>query len=86
MTGHPADAALRHVVNRLVPDTTVATAAHAGALRMRTEHLRRKKRDLTVDAIVAATAVALAPSVIITGDPADLSALITDADVHIVSL
>jgi hypothetical protein len=37
---------------------------------------RAVKRDLTVDAIVAATAMELAPSVVLTGDAADLELLV----------
>jgi hypothetical protein len=48
--------------------------------------VRRKKRDLTVDAIVAATAVELAPSVVITGDASDLALLLDGFDVKIAGL
>lgn len=44
----------------------------AGALRARAGRVRRKRRDLTVDAIVAATAVELPRSVVITADKPDL--------------
>jgi hypothetical protein len=40
----------------------------ASALCVRAEKVRRKKPDLTVDDIVAATAVERVPSVVITGD------------------
>jgi hypothetical protein len=45
--------------------------------------VRRKKRDLTVDAIVAATAVELAPSVVITADKSDLELLLVGFDVKV---
>jgi len=45
--------------------------------------VRRKKRDLTVDAIVAATAVELAPSVVLTADLAGLDLLVEGFDVKV---
>ena len=87
MTGGPGDAACWHVVGRLVlADTTPHIAARAGALRERATAARKKKRDLTVDAIVAATAHALAPSVIATGDPADMTLLATEPDVRVLAV
>jgi predicted nucleic acid-binding protein len=47
------------------------------------EGVRRKKRDLTVDAIVAATAVELAPSVVVTADKSDLELLVDGFDVKV---
>lgn len=55
----------------------------AGALRARADSGRRKKRDLTVDAIVAATAAELAPSVVITADKPDLELLVDGYDVKV---
>ena len=55
----------------------------AGALRTRADRARRKKRDLTVDAVVAATAVELAPSVVLTADKPDLELLVEGFDVKI---
>jgi hypothetical protein len=55
----------------------------AGALRINAGKVRRQKRDLTVDAIVAATAVELAPSVVITADKPDLELLVDGFDVKI---
>ena len=62
------------------------SAMRAGALRTRAEKVRRKKRDLTVDAIVAATAVELAPSVVITADRSDLELLVDGFDVKVSAL
>ncbi|MFT4217051.1 MAG: hypothetical protein QM619_07690 [Micropruina sp.] len=59
-------------------------AARAGVLREHAEPLRRKKRDLTVDAVVAAVAISLQPAVIVTGDPADLRLLTAGTDVKVV--
>lgn len=52
-------------------------------LRLGPKAVWRKKRDPTVDAIVAATAVELAPSVVITGDKTDLGILVDGFDVKV---
>jgi predicted nucleic acid-binding protein len=84
MTGRPSDAAIWRIVNGLdVHDVTCEIAAVAGRLRERADHSRRKKRDLTVDAVVAAIAVAVAPSVVITSDIGDLALLTTGYDVKV---
>jgi predicted nucleic acid-binding protein len=76
MTGAPSDAAYWQVLKRLaVVDTTARIAARAGALREAAQAVRRKKRDLTIDAIVAATAAEHTPAIVVTGDPADLKLL-----------
>ena len=86
-TGTPTDAAIWHVLGRIPTiDLTAEVSMRAGALRQRAGGLRRKKRDLTVDAIVAATAVELAPSVVITADKPDLELLLADFDVRITTL
>jgi len=87
MTGGPGDAAYWHAVGRLVlADTTPPIAARAGALRERATAVRKKKRDLTVDAIVAATAQDFAPSVIATSDPADMTLLAPQPDVRVLAV
>ena len=87
MTGKPTDAAVWHVVNRMVvQDVTASIAARAGALRERAAGQRVKKRDLTVDALVAATAEALAPSTIVTADAGDLLLLTSDSRVSVAQL
>lgn len=83
-TGAPGDAAVWHVLGRIPTlDLPQGVAMRAGALRARAEKVRRKKPDLTVDAIVAATAVELAPSVVLTGDPSDLQLLVDGFDVKV---
>ncbi len=59
----------------------------AGALRARAASRRRKARDLTVDAIVAATAGALMPPVVVlTSDVTDLELLLAGTDVQVVAV
>lgn len=83
-TGAQTDAAIWHVLGKIPTlDLSQGVAMRAGALRTRAENMRRKKRDLTVDAIVAATAVELAPSVVITADKSDLELLVDGFDVKI---
>lgn len=83
-TGTPTDAAIWHVLGRIPTlDLPQGVAMRAGALRASAEKVRRKKRDLTVDAIVAATAVELAPSVVITADEPDLQLLVDGFDVKV---
>jgi predicted nucleic acid-binding protein len=83
-TGAPTDAAIWHVLGRIPTlDLPQGVAMRAGALRARAEGTRRKKRDLTVDAIVAATAIELAPSVVITADQPDLELLVDGFDVKV---
>lgn len=81
-TGMPSDAAIGHVLGRIATvDLPPIVSMRAGALRERVDSTRRKKRDLTVDAIVAATAVEMAPSVVITADRRDLQLLVDGFDV-----
>ncbi len=61
-------------------------AMRAGALRSRAERTRRKKRDLTVDAIVAATAIEMGPSVVVTSDGQDLELLVAGFDVKVTTI
>jgi predicted nucleic acid-binding protein len=83
-TGASSDAAIWHVLGKIPTlDLPQGVAMRAGALRARAEKIRRKKRDLTVDAIVAATAVELAPSVVITADKSDLELLVDGFDVKV---
>ena len=85
LTGGQADAAVWRIVNKLTPvGLTTQISAHAGSLRERAEKVRRKKRDLTVDAVVAATAIARAPSLLITGDVEDLRLLTDGSDAKVV--
>lgn len=83
-TGAPTDAAIWHVLGRIATvDLPQSVSMRAGTLRARADSVRRKKRDLTVDAIVAATAVELAPSVVITADKPDLELLVDGFDVKV---
>jgi len=83
-TGAPTDAAIWHVLGRIpTVDLPRSVSMRAGTLRARADSVRRKKRDLTVDAIVAATAVELAPSVVITADEPDLELLVDGFDVKV---
>jgi len=80
--GTARDAAIRRTVNtlRLVP-VTHDIAYEAGRLRTTGTKARRKPRDLTVDAVVAATALTLRrPTVVLTCDPHDLTILLATAD------
>jgi predicted nucleic acid-binding protein len=83
-TGAPSDAAIWHVLGKVPTlDLPQGVAMRAGALRTRAEGVRGKKRDLTVDAIVAATAGEPAPSVVLTADKPDLELLVEGFDVKI---
>lgn len=82
ITGKPSDAQVWHTINRLATeDFTRDVAAEAGALRERAEGVRAKKKDVTVNAIVAAVARQHAPSVVLTCDVEDLELLCDGADV-----
>ena len=82
--GTASDAAIWHVLAKIrTLDLPQGVAMRAGALRTRAERVRRKKRDHTVDAIVAATAVELAPSVVLTSDTSDLELLVEGFDVKV---
>ena len=84
-SGSPRDAELRRRVNGLkVCDATVSIGYSAGALRARAAERRRKPRDLTVDAVLAATALTLAGrTCIVTGDPHDFELLLGGSDVRV---
>ncbi|GAB7007087.1 hypothetical protein JCM18899A_45600 [Nocardioides sp. AN3] len=84
--GSSRDTRVRRLVNQVtVHDVTPAIAHAAGAMRARVR--RRKQRDLTVDAVVAATAASLpGPVVVLTSDPDDLTALLEGTTVRVASL
>ena len=87
MTGKPSDAAVWHVVGRLVTqNVTAKIAARAGALREKATLSRAKKRDLTVDAVVAATAEIMTPVTILTGDPNDFCLLTSGLDIQVLAI
>lgn len=84
MTGTPRDTAVWHVVKKIpVIAVDKGLAALAGTLREAADGARPKKRDLTVDALVAAVGVHLAPSVILTADPDDMKLLVGEHDVKV---
>jgi predicted nucleic acid-binding protein len=83
--GTARDVNVRRVVNamRVLP-VTDAIGYSAGRLRHTATRTRRKARDLTVDAVVAATALTLAnPVVVLTSDPDDLRLLLQGTDVRV---
>lgn len=83
--GTARDSQVRRVAEavRLIP-VSDAIGYRAGALRSQAAAGRRKVRDLTIDALVAATATGLArPVVVLTTDVADLELLLSDTDVRV---
>lgn len=87
MTGAASDAAICNVVRRIpVVSSNARTAARAGALREGSEATRRKKRDLTVDAIVASVAVEIGPAIVVTADLADFTTLLEGLGVRVSTL
>ena len=76
ITGRPRDARIDRVIGSIGapanPDEGIAR--RAGALRFRAEHAAPSG----IDALVAAHAAHSTPSVVLTGDPDDLSALLTN--------
>lgn len=86
--GSSRDAGVRRAANalRLVP-VTEEIGYRAGGLRASAAKGRRKARELTVDAIVAATALGLPPPVaVLTSDPDDLGLLLAVAVVRVEAL
>lgn len=72
LTGERADARIHRVIpaNDVVLDTTAEIARRAGTLRHRSG-----RSDLTIDAIVVATAANHPGSIVMTSDPDDLKML-----------
>lgn len=86
--GTVRDSRVRQIAKavRLV-EVSTAIGYRAGALRAAASGSRRKPRDLTVDAVVAATALALPPPVVVlTSDLADLELLLSETDVKVVGI
>lgn len=82
--GTARDANVRRVLKALI-DRPVTTdiGYRAGSLRADAA-ARRKPRDLTIDATVAATALTLpSPVIVLTADDGDLSALLRDTQVSV---
>jgi predicted nucleic acid-binding protein len=86
--GSARDAAIRHTAKAVRLEAVNEQIGYrAGALRASAAASRRKARDLTVDAIIAATALALpVPAVVLTSDPRDLRLLLTGTHVKIESI
>lgn len=83
--GRSRDVAVRRIVKaiRLV-DVTEQIGFVAGRLRATAASGRRKPRDLTVDAVVAATALSIpTPVVVLTSDPVDLRLLLAGTSIRI---
>ena len=83
--GSARDADVRRVAKavRLEP-VSEAIGYRAGQLRGHGASSRRKKRDMTVDAVVAATALLLpGPVLLLTSDPDDLRLLLGDSGVSV---
>lgn len=83
--GTPRDARVRRAMNALrLVDVDAKIGYQAGTLRSGAMRSRRKARDLTVDALVAATATGLtAPVVVLTSDADDLRLLLSGRDVTV---
>lgn len=86
--GSTRDAVVRRTVKALrIQPVTASTGYTAGGLRARASSKRKKPRDLTVDAVVAATALALAgPVIVLTSDPADLRLLLGGSSIRVESI
>lgn len=83
--GSARDANVRRVAKAVrLQDVTPDIGYRAGALRAAASSSRRKLRDLTVDAIVAATALTLPGRVVVlTSDDSDLSLLLEGSPVRV---
>ena len=83
--GTARDARVRRAAKALrVEEVTEEIGYTAGRLRAGAASSRRKVRDLTVDAVVAATALALhGPVVVLTTDDGDLELLLADTGVKV---
>lgn len=83
--GTSRDVGVRRVAKALrLQPVTEGIGYRAGTLRAGAVAGRRKPRDLTIDAIVAATALALpAPVVVLTSDPDDLGRLLADSPARV---
>jgi predicted nucleic acid-binding protein len=83
--GTARDARVRRAAKTLrVEEVTAEIGYSAGRLRAGASSSRRKARDMTVDAVVAATALALhGPVVVLTTDDGDLDLLLADTRVKV---
>lgn len=83
--GSARDAGVRRAAEALRVEPVTEEIGHgAGRLRAAAAASRRKARDMTVDAVVAATALALrGPVVVLTADDGDLDLLLADTRVKV---
>lgn len=83
--GTARDAGVRRITKAIrLAEVTEDIGYRAGRLRAAAAVTRRKTRDLTVDAVVAATALALPPPVVVlTSDPGDLRLLLAETAVRV---
>lgn len=83
--GTARDARVRRAAKALrVEEVTEGIGYSAGRLRADAASARRKARDMTVDAVVAATAQSLrGPVVVLTTDDGDLELLLADTEVKV---
>jgi predicted nucleic acid-binding protein len=83
--GTARDASVRRIVKSIwLKEVTESIGYAAGGLRASATAARRKPRDLTVDAIVAATALTLsAPVVVLTSDQGDLGLLLAGTPITV---
>jgi len=86
--GTARDALVRRAMGAVrVEPVGVEIGYAAGRLRARASKIRRKHRNLTVDAVVAATALTLpAPTLVLTSDADDLTLLLADSAVRVESI
>lgn len=83
--GTARDAQVHRAVNAVrLESVTEQVGFRAGSLRVRAVVTRRKARDLTVDAVVAATALVLpGPTIVLTSDQSDLGLLLDGTAVRV---
>ncbi|NNG38298.1 twitching motility protein PilT [Flexivirga sp. ID2601S] len=86
--GTQRDARIRHVANAIrFIDVGDVIGFRAGAMRAGAAKQRRKARDLTVDALVAATAAGLPePQIVVTADLPDMESLLHGTDVKVLPI
>lgn len=83
--GSPRDANVRRAVKGMeCIEVSESIGYAAGRLRAKAANLRHKPRDLTVDALVAATAMSLFPPVVVlTSDAPDMELLLENTGVRV---
>jgi len=86
--GSPRDANLRRVIKAFnLEPVTEEIGYTAGRIRASAARSRKKTRDLTIDALVAATAMSLRPPVLVlTSDTADLELLLQGTGITVKSI